>query len=229
MLGHCFLKSNERLPWGSMPAAGALSQPGNTGCGLVNMPAYRLNAGANINVVGVEGLTPLLWIMGTTLNVGKIEYLLKAGANPNYRDQKSLASPMFLASGGNRPDILELLLKYKGDPNLTGKNSESMLMVAVSQFRDKNVDLLLEYGANINQTDKHGETVANHATSYGRYDLIARLLDLGLTQDFQDLAKDVDMTKVRAESEQQRWKDKVIEMLKERGAKFPAFIPRKVQ
>ena len=188
-----------------------------------------LKSGADVNAVGVEGLTPLLWVMGTTLNVGKIEYLLKAGANPNYRDAKSMVSPMYLAAGGNRLDVLELLLKQKGNPNLPGPKTETMLMVAVAQFRDKNVDLLLKYGADINQTDKHRETVANVATSYGRYDLIAHFLEIGLTHDLQDLAKDVEMTKVPAGSEAQRWKDKVIEMLKARGAKFPAFIPRKVE
>lgn len=82
-----------------------------------------LKAGANVNSIGVEGLTPLLWVMGTTLNVGKIEYLLRAGANPNYRDEKTFVSPMYLAAGGNRPDILELLLKYNGDPNLRDKQT----------------------------------------------------------------------------------------------------------
>lgn len=188
-----------------------------------------LKSGADVNAVGVEGLTPLLWVMGTTLNVGKIEYLLKAGANPNYRDAKSMVSPMYLAAGGERADILELLLKYKGDPNLVGPGDELLLMVAVAQFRDKNIDLLLNYGVDINRSDKQNKTAANDAAIYGRYDLVVKLLEHGLTYDLQGLARTVDMTKVRSGSEAQRWKDKVIEMLKARGAKFPAFIPRKVE
>lgn len=188
-----------------------------------------LKSGADVNAVGVEGLTPLLWIMGTTLNVGKIEYLLKVGANPNYRDAKSMVSPMYLAAGGERADILEVLLKYKGDPNLVGPGDELLLMVAVAQFRDTNIDLLLNYGVDINRSDKHNKTAANDAAIYGRYDLVAKFLDHGLTYDLQGLARTVEVRKVRAESEQQRWKDKVIEMLKARGAKFPAVIPRKVE
>lgn len=188
-----------------------------------------LKAGANVNSIGVEGLTPLLWIMGTTLNVGKIEYLLKAGANPNYRDERSLISPRYLAAGGNRPDILELLLKNNGNPNLTGPRSETLLMLAVTQSRDKNIDLLLKYGADINQTVRNRETAANKAVSSGRYDLVIRFLESGLTHDLQYLARDVEIRQVPVDSDAQRWKDKVIEMLKERGAKFPAFIPRMVE
>jgi ankyrin repeat protein len=188
-----------------------------------------LKAGANVNAVGVEGLTPLLWIMGTTLNVGKIEYLLKAGANPNYRDERSLISPMYLAAGGNRPEILEVLLKNNGNPNLTGPRSETLLMLAVTQSRDKNIDLLLKYGVDINQTVRNRETAANKAVSSGRYDLVIRFLESGLTHDLQYLARDVEVRQVPVDSDAQRWKDKVIEMLKERGAKFPAFIPRMVE
>ena len=188
-----------------------------------------LKSGADVNAVGAEGLTPLLWVMGTTLNVGKIEYLLKAGANPNYRDEKSLVSPMYLAAGGNRLDILEVLLKNKGNPSLTGPRGETLLMIAVTQSRDKNIDLLLMHGADINQAVRSRETVANKAVSGGRFDLVVRFLESGLTHDLQYLARDVEIRQVRADSEEQRWKDKVIEMLKARGAKFPAFIPRKVE
>ncbi len=186
----------------------------------------QLRNGADVNIIGADGLTPLLWVLGTTRDVRKIEFLLKAGADPNYRDAKRQISPMYLAAGGSRPDILELLLKYKGNPNLEGPRGETLLMVAVSQFRDKNLDILIHHGADINQADRHRETVANKAASFGRYDLIARLLELGLTHDLQDLAKDVEITKVPAESEQQRWKNKVIDMLKARGVTFPAVSPK---
>lgn len=188
-----------------------------------------LKSGADVNAVGAEGMTPLLWVMGTTLNVSKIEYLLKGGANPNYRDAKTLVSPMYLAAGGNRPDVLELLLKYKGDPNLAGPRGETLLMVSMAQFWDNNLELLLRNGADIDRKDDTGSSVAAKAVSYGRYDLVAKFLELGLNQDPQSLARTVESRAVQPGSEQQHWKDKVIDMLKARGAKFPAFIPRKVE
>lgn len=181
----------------------------------------QLTAGADINAVGADGLTPLLWVMGTTLNVRRIEFLLNAGANPNYRDPRSQISPMYLAAGGNRPDILELLLRHKGDPNLTGKRGQTLLMVAVMQFRDKNIDLLMRYGADISRTDELGRTVANTSSSMGRFDQVVFFLERGLNYDVQRLARAVDVRQVPANSDAQRWKDKAIEMLKARGAKFP--------
>jgi ankyrin repeat protein len=188
-----------------------------------------LKGGADINAPGYKGVTPLLWIMGTTRDVQKIEYMLKAGGDPNYRDPFHHASAMFLASGGDRPDILELLLKYKGDPNLPGPREETMLRIALGQVREKNFELLIKYGADINHIDRHGDSAADDAATFGRFDLVARLLDMGLRQDFQGLAKTIDICSVQPGSEQARWKEKVIEMLKARGAKFPAFIPHKVE
>ena len=180
-----------------------------------------LKAGADVNAVGAEGMSPLLWVMGTTLNLNKIEYLLKAGANPNYQSAPWLISPMHLAAGGNRSDILELLLKHRGDPNLPGRRGQTLLMVAVMQFRDKNVELLLRYGADISQTDERGESVAATAAGMGRFDQVVFFLERGLKYDVRSLARSVDVRQVPANSEAQRWKDKAIEILKARGATFP--------
>lgn len=184
-----------------------------------------MKAGVDINVVGANGVSPLLWVMLTTLDLHKIGFMLKSGANPNYRDVKSGASAMFFAAGGERPDVLELLLRNKGDPNLIGVMDESLLMIATGQFREKNIELLLKHGADINWVDHHKKTVANYAAAYGRFDLIVRFLDMGLSHDLQGLGRTVEISAVSPSSEEQRWKNKVIDMLKARGVKFPAYIP----
>jgi hypothetical protein len=184
-----------------------------------------VTAGVDVNAIGQGGISPLLWIMTTSLDTTKIAYLLHVGANPNYRDAASGASAMYLAAGGNRLDILEVLLKNGGNPDLLGPRDESLLMVAASQFRKNNIDLMLRYGADINLHDMYNETVANKAAAYGRFDWVANFLDSGLNYNLQDLAKTVEIRQVPATSEQQGWKNKVIDMLKTRGVKFPAFIP----
>jgi hypothetical protein len=184
-----------------------------------------VTVGVDVNAIGQDGVSPLLWIMLTSLDTNKIAYLLHVGANPNYRDAASGASAMYFAAGGNRVDILEILLKNGGKPDLLGPRDESLLMVAASQFRKNNIDLLLRYGADINLHDKHDETVADKAAGYGRFDLVANFLDSGLNYNLQGLAKSVEIRHVPATSEQQRWKNQVIDMLKARGVRFPAFIP----
>ncbi|PMZ73743.1 hypothetical protein [Pseudomonas sp. FW305-70] len=47
---------------------------------------------------------------------------------------------------------------------------------------------------------------------------------ISYTYDSIDLAKRVKIVQVPPDSEAQRWKNTVIDMLKARGAKFPAFI-----
>lgn len=197
----------------------------------------QIKLGANINTIGTDGISPLLWVMATR-NLKGTEYMLKAGADPNYRDEKRKASAMALAAGGNRPDFLELLLKHKGNPNLIGPGDHTLLQIAARGLGDENenpshthgrenINLLLKYGADINGHTVWG-TAAHSALTYGRYDIVAFYLEKGLNYNLQGLAKSVE-ARIVGSPEQNRWKEKVIQMLKERGVKFPAFDPENPQ
>lgn len=188
----------------------------------------QLKAGADVNQIGTDGVSALMWVMATR-NLKGTEYLLKAGANPNYKEEKRKASAMALAAGGDSPELLELLLRYKGDPNMLGPGDQPLLHAAVEQSRDKNIDLLLKYGADINIVNGRGRAAPQDAVALGRYDLVAYFLEKGFNRNLQGLAKTVEARVVRPNSDAQRWKDKVIEMLKQRGAKFPAFDPHNPQ
>jgi len=186
--------------------------------------------GADVNVIGTDGISPLLWVIfenHRAHNYRGTEYLLKAGANPNYRDAKDGYSAMYFAAGGDNPELLELLLQHKGDPNLLGPYNEPLLHMAVMDERQKAIELLVKYGVNVNVL-RDGRTVAQKAAALGRFDLIAYFLEKGLNHNLQGLAVTVENRLVPPNSEEQRWKDKVIEMLKERGVKFPAVVQRKV-
>lgn len=190
----------------------------------------QIKQGADVNYIGTEGISPLLWAVFVwheeTHDLRGVEYLLKAGADPNYRDSKEKNSAMYFAAGTDDPALLELLLKYKGDPNLLAPFNEPLLHVAVGQRRKANIELLLKNGADIN-VRRDGSTAAQKAAYLGRFDLVALFLDRGMSYDLQGLAASVEAAQVSPTSEQQHWKDKVIEMLKARGATFPAFIPKK--
>ena len=197
--------------------------------GDVGTVEAEIQAGADVNYVGTDGISPLLWVMVEARRRGDLsglEHLLKAGANANYRDEKRKDSAMALA-GGDRPRVLELLLKHKGNPNLIGPAGEPLLHIAAGQFRRENIDLLLKYGADINIHKDNGSTAAQVAARLGRFDLAAYLLDKGLSYNLQGLARSVEARHVPPNSEAQRWKNKVILMLKERGVDFPALPPPK--
>jgi ankyrin repeat protein len=194
----------------------------------------QIKAGADVNAIGKDGVSPLLFVLINRQLKGA-EHLLKAGANPNYKASLRNGSAMALAAGGNWPEALELLLKHGGDPNMRGlDNNDSLLIIAVMQFREQNIRILLDHGADVNiprggKFSNADDTAANVAAGLGRFDFVHLFLERGLNYSLQRLAASVEISKVPPNSEQQRWKDKVIAMLKERGACFPAFDPKNPQ
>lgn len=191
----------------------------------------QIKAGADVNFIGTDEISPLIWVMfeaRRSNDLDGLEYLLKAGANPNYRAKQMLhESAMSIAAGGDHLRILELLLKNKGDPNLLGPGDDPILSIAVFERRRRNVEMLLKYGADINAPKRDGENIASQAAGLAEFELVAFLLEQGLTYNLQDLAKDVEIRQVPPNSDARRWQNKVIEMLKARGVKFPAFVPNK--
>ena len=194
----------------------------------------QLKAGADVNAIGKDGISPLLFVLINRQLKGA-ELLLKAGANPNYKAALRNGSAMALAAGGDWPEALELLLKHGGDPNLRGlENNEPLLFIAVMQFREQNIRILLDHGADVNihrgsKFSNADDTAANVAARLGRFDLVHYFLERGQNYSLQRLAASVEIRNVPPTSEQQRWKDKVIEMLEARGACFPAFDPANPQ
>lgn len=187
----------------------------------------QLAAGAEANAVGKDGLSPLLWVIhATEYDLEKMEYLLKAGANPNYinTDPTSVGrgdSAMSWAAHQSSLKPLRLLLRYKGDPNLLGPSGDPLLYQAALSGRKDVIDVLLEHEADINiEASFRGDTVGNPAARGGDFELVAYLLERGLSYNLQGLAKSVD-----GSSGDKAIKAKVIDMLKARGAKFPAFNP----
>lgn len=185
----------------------------------------QLAAGADVNAVGKDGLSPLLWVMHTADDdMGKMEYLLKAGANPNYRAEGHGISAMSWVAEREDTKPLLLLLRYKGNPNLLGPKGKTLLYMAASWFLKDTIDVLLKHGADINAHDSQGYTAGNVvAWGGGHFELVEYLLKRGLSYNLQGLAKSVDGSIEAIGDEAQ--KAKVIEMLKARGAKFPAFNP----
>ena len=179
-----------------------------------------LAQGVDVNGIGSDGITPLLWVMGAEFNIKSIEYMLQRKANPNYADPERRVSAMYFAAGGNRKDLLELVLKYGGNPSLIGPDNESMLMVAIMQRREEYFDILLAHGADINWRNKHGDSAPWTTLTPGRFDWTLYFLEKGFNNDLQDLAASVETRP--ASDRMLPWKVKVIDFLKAKGAVFPA-------
>ena len=180
--------------------------------------AKLVKEGANVNAVGNNGATPLVWALNAK-NPRGVEALLKSGADPNLVTDKYRASPMYFLSGGNEPELLRLVLKYGGNPNHPGKGriQERPLSVAASEGRIENIKMLLDAGADVNAHDQYNASAASVASAQANFDATALLLEHGFNFNLPYLARGVKGRVVPASSNRQHWKDKVIQMLKDRG------------
>ncbi|UAA38394.1 ankyrin repeat domain-containing protein [Paraneptunicella aestuarii] len=181
-----------------------------------------LHDGVDINAVGKEGITPFLWLLAEehAKDLEAIEYMLKKGANPNYIDPDRQVSAMYFAAGGNKPEFLELLIKYGGDVNQIGNDDKSMLMVAAEQGRLDNIKTLLEYGAKMEYQNRLRHTAATMCITPGRFDLVVYLLEHGFSTDLQGLGMLSET--VIVDTEMQPYKEQTIDILRSKGVKFPA-------
>ena len=178
-----------------------------------------VHQGVDVNHAGKDGMTPLGWVMQAHDKRG-VGLLLEFGANPNQKFANG-DSPTWQAAGFDDPEMLELFLQHHGDPNIVDKRETTALEAAVGSILPKNIDLLLQYGADLNYMDERGYSAAAHAVAIGHFELAAHLLDRGYSRDLQSLALGVQIRQVPPDSEAQRWKDRVIEMLKARGVNYP--------
>ena len=185
---------------------------------------------------------PLLWAICAD-SVDGFEALLKAGADPNlagnghgrgdangYRRKESgsIISPgwsaMLMAAGSGRPDFLRLAIHHGGDLNAVkgAREPNRPLLMAARFGLFENVKALVAAGVDINTYGLSMSATDYAIGSGGRFDIAVWLLEQGYSHDLTGLARGAEIRHVPRESEQQRWKEKLIRMLRERGLAFPA-------
>lgn len=213
--------------------------------GNVSEVAALVRHGANANHLEEDAVPPLLWTICAD-NVEGFEALLKAGADPNLAgtghgrgdgkgsDVKEDGSIIYkgwsatvMAAGSGRPDFLRLAVQYRGDLNARKgeRGYDRPLLHAAYHGLFDNIKLLVGAGADINIHDERfpGNTAPQLAIGVtARYDIASWLLENGYTYDLQGLATTVEASHVPLNSERQRWKEKVIDLLRTRGMVFPA-------
>jgi general secretion pathway protein G len=126
------------------------------------------------------------------------------------------------ASRGNAAGV-DTQIRAGADVNFTGADDISPLLWVItegnriSSLRLENIDLLLKHGADINYHRSSRDSAADLAATLGRFDLVVHLLEKGFDSNLTRLAKIVDITRVPADSDAQRWKKRAIEILIEPG------------
>jgi ankyrin repeat protein len=127
-------------------------------------------AKANLNTSNAA-YTPLTYAIEQG-NKSLVEALLKAGADPNAKSEGGRA-PLTLSM--DYPEIFQILLDAKPDPNITNSMGQPALFVAIEQGAPDKAEALIKAGADVNLKDSYGNSPLKYATDSGNTD-IAELL-----------------------------------------------------
>ncbi|KAM5489480.1 hypothetical protein MaudMau93_003298 [Microsporum audouinii] len=165
-----------------------------------------LDAGANPNTGG-EGRTPLCSVFGYwqphTLEL--VRMLLKAGAKPDPQLAATKKTPLQLAVRQSRPDVVQLLLDARVNPNRAAPGCLTPLQLACMHENAVIVDMLLGARADVNAT---------HTPHWGSDDLHSCSNCEGSAETFR--------TPIQIAAEYGNWE--AVQLLLKSGAKVNASL-----
>lgn len=186
-------------------------------------------AGGNINEVGKDGISPLIFAV-ISQQTSAVRNMLEVGASPNYIAPNGPSAVSVAAKSGDAP-TLAILLRHGGDPNIVDTQLlEPVLHVAVKAYKNEVVDLLLAHGADINAVSGAGDTAVMAAAMLNLFDQVVFLLEHGADHTKVSrvggfLAYFVQENRVNPSSHLSKARNLAKEILEERGVVFPVSLP----
>lgn len=144
-----------------------------------------IDAKADVNARCDSGLTALLIAIDITFEAA-VRLLLIAGADPNLSSTDGLIEPLTLACERGNTRIIELLLRYKANPNALSANGASAFQRTVIQGSFAHFKLLIDHGGTLTtliQEDKDGDTCYSLANALHRDDFIQFMDELQQEED----------------------------------------------
>jgi ankyrin repeat protein len=195
-----------------------------------------VKGGAQVNAVGKQNMTPLVWAL-TARNPAGMRALLELGADPNQRvGPEKQFHPVWLAAGQDQSEQLRVLLEFKGDPNAPHKGRDYVpLMKALDAGASAltNVQLLVKAGADVNAANPLGSPFVLAAASLTQYDIVLFALKSGYDNNLPLLAWEINDRRPDGKAplppELEPKRRKVLEMLKKMGVSAPTGPAPKLQ
>lgn len=105
-----------------------------------------INAGAEVNPSGFEGMPPLLFAIYDSGDTNLVKTLLAKGAQVNFKTRTGMTALM-LASLKNSPAVVEILLSAGADASAESEDGATALTLATEAGSDRIVKLLKDAGA----------------------------------------------------------------------------------
>ncbi|XP_010920604.1 E3 ubiquitin-protein ligase XB3 isoform X1 [Elaeis guineensis] len=96
-------------------------------------------------------------------------------------------SPLHIAAANGRVEVLSMLLRRSGNPDVLNRNKQTPLMLAAMHGKIACVQKLLQAGANILMFDSlHGRTCLHYASYYGHSDCLQAILSAAQSTSVAD-------------------------------------------
>jgi len=152
-----------------------------------------LKSGADVEKAQREGETPLM-AASRAGSVASVKLLLQHGADPNKVESLEDQTALMWATAEGHLDVVDALLNAGANPNMKARLSEltkrstrtdfpsggfAAVMWAVRNGDEPLVERLVKGGADLKLTNGDGATASMIAIVNDRFDLAAKLLDLG--------------------------------------------------
>jgi ankyrin repeat protein len=164
------------------------------GCARVDSVRFLLENGADPNVAGERGETPLMAALTDYSSTGReaalrtelASLLIGRGADVEARNELG-ETPLHHAVTWDNPEAVRLLLSKKADPNRADGKGNLPLVAAVKKGEAAMAKALLDGSADPNAKDPGGKTAWSHAAERGDEAMTALLEKAGARPDFESL------------------------------------------
>jgi ankyrin repeat protein len=133
-----------------------------------------LDAGADVNAAGSDGMTALMWATG---DLAKVRLLVERGANVNAKGTDGTTTALVAAAQRGAADVVQYLLDHKADPMASGDEGVALFQAAFTTPNGEVRRVLEKAGL----TPRHFSQIAPALTrvDYVDGDLIDRYLAVG--------------------------------------------------
>ena len=153
-------------------------------------------SGVNINTLGRDGTTLLMWAMKND-NRELVKFLLEIGSDPRVPLGKDI-SPLCVSPSIEGGFYLELFLRYASEPNYWCYDKNLLMISVTSGFKD-NVIYLLNKGSSSSLKNKFSFDAATKAITVRQYEILALLIQNGYDGDIDKLRQSLERTYITPE------------------------------
>lgn len=142
--------------------------------------ASLMKNGAQVNVRGARGMTPLMHAAMQDRAMPVVEVLLNASADVHAQDDNGWTALMHCTRNrGDRAQVAQRLIAAGADVNVRHRHGGTALLNAAYHGRARVVDVLLAAGASVNIADEAGWTPLIGASMNGHTEVVRALLQAG--------------------------------------------------